>query len=75
MPNYPSEHGDVFLLGDSTRQQLAYDIRGMNFSVQPNNWYMVKSTQTIYKGYAIAILTTNILSKLTMSTQITPITS
>jgi hypothetical protein len=58
MANYPSEHGDVFILGDSTRQQLATNIHGVNFSFQPSTWYMVSSAQTIYKGYAVAVQTT-----------------
>ena len=57
MANYNSEHGDIFIIADAARKQLAYNAYGINYSVQPSTWYMVNSAQTIYKGYAIAILT------------------
>ena len=55
MPSYNSENGDVFVIGDTGRQQLGYNVHGVNYSVQPNSWY--PALTAIPRGFLTAVYT------------------
>ncbi len=53
--SYNSEHGDIFLYGDETRQQLGYNVHGVNFSTQPNSWYISAGNLPIQQGNVVIV--------------------